>query len=113
MQPHFDEIKVLFSKAERFDEMKKLPAKKIFDDAVCSYLNTLSGFILKDSTIRNYPDIITFGFFCRKANIEKIKKNYSQNFRIGRGLSFHIAPSNVPINFAYSMVIGLLSEIPV
>lgn len=112
MQPHFNKIKVLFSKAESFDEMKELPAKRIFDEAICSYLNTLSGLILKDPAIKGYSDIITFGFFCRKANIEKIKKNYCQNFRIGRGLSFHIAPSNVPINFAYSMVIGLLAGNP-
>ena len=28
---------------------------------------------------------------------------------IGRGLAYHIAPSNIPINFAYSLVFGLLS----
>ncbi|MDY6953340.1 MAG: acyl-CoA reductase [Thermodesulfobacteriota bacterium] len=29
--------------------------------------------------------------------------------RLGRGLAFHITPSNVPINFAFSYVFGLLS----
>ena len=29
--------------------------------------------------------------------------------RIGKGLVFHIAPSNVPVNFAYSLALGLLS----
>ena len=28
---------------------------------------------------------------------------------IGHGIIFHIAPSNVPVNFAYSLVAGLLS----
>lgn len=109
MQPHFDEIEVLFSKAETFEEMKELPSKKIFDGQVCSFLNALSGLILKNPEIKQYPDIVTFGFFCRKANIEQLKKIYFQDDRMGRGLSFHIAPSNVPINFAYSMVAGLLS----
>lgn len=109
MQLHFDNIEILFSKAESFDKMKALPAKRIFDKDICSYLNTLSNLIFANTALRKYPDIITFGYFCRRSNIEKIKKKYIQNFRIGRGLSFHIAPSNVPINFAYSMVVGLLS----
>lgn len=29
--------------------------------------------------------------------------------RLGRGLAFHIAPSNVPVNFAYSLAAGLLA----
>ena len=29
--------------------------------------------------------------------------------RVGRGITFHIAPGNVPINFAYSLVAGLLA----
>lgn len=29
--------------------------------------------------------------------------------RWGRGVAFHIAPSNVAVNFAYSLVAGLLS----
>jgi hypothetical protein len=28
---------------------------------------------------------------------------------LGRGIAFHIAPSNVPVNFAYSLVCGILS----
>ncbi|MDO4551448.1 MAG: acyl-CoA reductase [Planctomycetia bacterium] len=29
--------------------------------------------------------------------------------RLGRGLTFHVAPSNVPVNFAFSYVFGLLA----
>jgi hypothetical protein len=29
--------------------------------------------------------------------------------RLGRGVAFHIAPSNVPLNFAYSMATGMLA----
>lgn len=32
-----------------------------------------------------------------------------EELRLGRGVLFHIAPSNVPINFGYSLVAGLLS----
>ena len=39
-----------------------------------------------------------------------LKKEYKkdESLRLGRGIIFHIAPSNVPINFAYSLVAGLL-----
>lgn len=39
------------------------------------------------------------------------KKSYLDRIgdRYGRGIVFHIAPSNVPVNFAYSMVAALLS----
>jgi hypothetical protein len=33
----------------------------------------------------------------------------SQKLRLGRGVVFHVAPSNVPVNFAYSLVAGLLA----
>ena len=39
-----------------------------------------------------------------------MKENHdSQQLRLGRGVVFHIAPSNVPVNFAYSLVVGLLA----
>ena len=33
----------------------------------------------------------------------------TDEIRLGRGMVFHIAPSNVPVNFAYSLIAGLLS----
>ena len=39
-----------------------------------------------------------------------MKQNFlSSSNRIGLGLVFHIAPSNIPTNFAYSLIFGLLS----
>ena len=82
-----------------------------FSDKVIEFLNILSGALLKDRSSRLYPDVITFAFFCRKANLQKLMSEYvrKDELRLGRGLLFHIAPSNVPINFGYSLVAGLLS----
>lgn len=81
-----------------------------FSEGVLSYLNALSSSVLSDPQSRQYPDVITFAFFCRKANLQHLAQEYgSQVLRLGRGLVFHIAPSNVPINFAYSLVAGLLA----
>lgn len=33
---------------------------------------------------------------------------HDQNIHLGIGVVFHIAPSNVPVNFAYSLITGLL-----
>lgn len=80
---------------------------KPYHDHICSFLNDLSQKLMK---YKMHPDIITFAFWCRKANIYKLKNSYVDNkIRIGRGLVFHITPSNVPINFAFSYVFGLIS----
>lgn len=109
MQQSFRKMNVLYAKAESFEEMKKLPSKKIFDEDICGFLDSLAAAIRKDAQAKQYPDIQTFGFFCRKANIDGLKVLYEEPLRIGRGFSFHIAPSNVPINFAYTLAAGLLA----
>lgn len=82
-----------------------------FSDKVVEFLNALSGALMKDRQSRLFPDAITFAYFCRKANLQKLKAQYVREgeLRLGRGVLFHIAPSNVPINFGYSLVAGLLA----
>lgn len=114
MQINLNKINFIYSKENDFESMRKLRALKPFSDEVCDFLNKLSKAIMMDRESKSYPDVITFGFFLRKSNIEKLKQDYLDilSSHIGRGLSFHIAPSNVPINFAYSLVVGLLSGNP-
>ena len=83
---------------------------EIFDKDIILFLNEISKEILRNSECKKFPDLITFGFWCRTNNIKSLLNNY--NFfknRVGRGTVLHITPSNVPTNFAYSMVFGLLS----
>ena len=81
-----------------------------FDEKICLFLSKLSELLLKDKNAKQYPDVITFAFFIRSSNIKRLKNEYETNtLRIGRGLVFHIAPSNVPINFAYSLISALLA----
>lgn len=82
----------------------------IFDNTVIEFFDEISQEVKKDKKNFKYSDLITFGFWCRKSNINNLKKNYySKNISLGRGNIFHIAPSNVPMNFAYSLAFGLLS----
>lgn len=78
-------------------------------DEVCNFLNELSINLLKSPIIREFTDLSALAFWCRKANIQKIKEKYSNNDRLGRGLCLHIAPSNIPINSIFSYFFGLLA----
>jgi hypothetical protein len=82
-----------------------------FSDECIEYLNCLSASLSRNPAIKLFPDVATFDFFCRKANLLNLKKKFcnEENLKLGRGIAFHIAPSNVPVNFAYSMVCGLLA----
>ena len=93
------------------EKLKKLNSLEVFSTITCDWLSDLSRFLLKDPKTKKYPDVATFAFFCRKANLSKLKaKHYNTNeIRIGKGIAFHIAPSNVPVNFAYTLISGLLA----
>lgn len=81
-----------------------------FCNEVVAFLQALSSKLLQNSEARNYPDVIAFGFWCRVSRLQAMKKCYSgQGIQLGRGVVFHITPSNVPVNFAYSLVVGLLA----
>lgn len=75
-----------------------------------AFLAALSGVIMKDRAARRMPDLVSFGYWCRRANLERMAARYRfESPVVGRGVVFHIPPSNVPLNFAYSLVCGLLS----
>lgn len=83
---------------------------KVYSNLVCNFLDDLSRTIMNNILAKQYPDIVTFAFWCRKSNILKLKSEHLCNYiQVGRGSVFHIAPSNVPINFAFSLVFGLLA----
>ena len=84
---------------------------EIFNHLRIEFLSDLSRRLLANSLAKTLPDIATFAFWCRRSNLTKMRNSYLQNevLRMGLGLTFHICPANVPINFAFSMAFGLLS----
>ena len=87
-----------------------LPALPPFDPRVTAFLAEVSAALLADPRARAYPDVTSFAFFCRKASLRQLQAPYTgMAGRLGRGLVFHIAPGNVPMNFAYSLAAGLLA----
>ena len=103
----FNELQYIVGSPETVEGMTGLKALRPFDDAVIAFLNDLSGELRR---VREYPDVATFGFWCRKAALlqEKAKIDDAAE-RLGKGIVFHSTPSNVPVNFAFSFAAGLLA----
>jgi len=81
-----------------------------FSDNAIAFLDEVSTVIRNNKNLNSYTDIKTFGFWCRKKNLMKIKLSLSEACKsIGRGIVFHVAPSNVALTFAYSLAFGLLA----
>lgn len=105
------DIEFLFPKEPGMDDLGQIPGEEPFSESAIAYLDALAKILNKDPRTKNYPDVITFSFFCRKGNLLQLKKKYLHEncLRLGRGLVFHIAPSNMPVTFAYSLVFGIIS----
>ncbi len=107
MPQSFNELQYVVGTPEIIEGMRSVKPLRPFDDAVIAFLNDLSAELRK---IREYPDVATFGFWCRRAALLQEKaKNYDADERFGKGVVFHSTPSNVPVNFAFSFAAGLLA----
>lgn len=92
------------------EEIEKFSPLAPYDDSVCNFLNDLSVNIMRDSRFREFPDVATVAFFARAGNIKRLKKNFcDEKFRLGKGLAFHITPSNIPVQFVFSYFFGILA----
>ena len=81
-----------------------------YNEIICNFLGDLSDELNSTTPSKNYADIKTLAFWCRKKNIYNLKKKFLSNeTRLGLGLIFHITPSNIPTNFAYSLIFGLIT----
>lgn len=103
--------------AEEFEEFESGQSRDDFnssypvgDEVVIEALKRLSSAILSSPEARLFPDLCTFGFFVRENNMRKAAARNPLNLRSkGLGTVVHIAPSNIPMNFAFSMVMGLFA----
>ncbi len=104
-----NKVGFIVGSAEIATQISNVPALTPFDNRIVLFLNDVSRELMKDPRSKAYSDVVTFGFWIRKASIIKLKERFNrEGLRLGKGVAFHIAPSNVPVNFAYSLVSGLL-----
>lgn len=105
-----EQLEYIVGDENRLKHMPEVPAWKPFDERAIHFCGELSGALMRSKAYRLYPDLVTLAFWLRRNNIRKISQMYDDmGDRLGRGLAFHIAPGNVALSFAYSLVTGLLS----
>ena len=110
MQINTEKIDFLVGNKEILEHMEQVSALPMFSQKMMEFLADLSGRLMKDKRSRQYQDIMAYAYWIRKSSLETARKKHTDyENRTGRGVSFHIAPSNVPINFAVSMTSALLA----
>ena len=122
MQQSFDKKNLFVDKAVfivgdvgSINKMTQIHADEPFSERRILFLDCVSKALLHDKEARKYPDVITFAFWIRKAHMELERAKYCNFHRcetikvIGQGTVFHVAPSNVAVNFAYSFVVSFIT----
>ena len=91
--------------------MELTPVPEIpFEEKTMDFLAALSEKIRELPRMLSGEEMRSLGFWLRRANLESYKKRYEHDGAcLGLGRTFHIAPSNVPLLFAYTLAIGLLA----
>lgn len=86
----------------------------IYDDDTINFLSELSSQILTIAKVKKKYRIFSYyALWSRKANLIRLKKLREDiACRFGRGIAFHIAPSNVVTNILFTMAFGLISGCP-
>lgn len=82
-----------------------------FADETVRFLGMLSERLLRKKETRKMPEVTAFAFWCRRAHLMQLKTEYcsGNERRLGRGVSLHFAPSNMPVLFAFTMAAGMLA----
>lgn len=110
MQINSNDLEFLVGNYNILNNSVNTPVLPVFSEKAISFLSALSREILNDRRSKKNVDVISYAYWIRKASLENAKQKHRdcQN-RLGRGVAFHIAPSNVPVNFAVSMTSSILS----
>lgn len=105
-------VSYLVGSPQLIAQLSTISAKEPFNEAIVDFLNDVSKALMKNKDSKRYSDVITYAFWIRKTFVLHLKERFERKggvLRFGRGVVFHIAPSNVPVNFAYSLATGLLT----
>lgn len=101
------DLEFLTGDLERLRRMPETPVLPAFSDKAVTFLSRLSRILLRDK--RSGVDVKSYAYWIRKASLETAAREGDYRNRLGRGVALHIAPSNVPVNFAVSMTSSLLA----
>lgn len=102
-----DKLTFLVGDPEQLRQMPGTPALPAFSERAVTFLSSLSRLLLRDK--RSSVDVKSYAYWIRRASLEAAAREGDYQNRLGRGMALHIAPSNVPVNFAVSMTSSLLA----
>lgn len=106
-----DRLQFLTGSGKLLQNIPECPALPTWSERAISFLGDFSRNLLENPRTKNYADVTSYAFWIRNASLRKIKEHYYPHVenKVGRGMAFHIAPSNVPVNFAVSFTSSLLA----
>lgn len=89
------------------------PTWQPFDPRAVDFVRRFSQKLLTSASIRKHPELAALGHWFRGANLQTLAQKYPvdapEALMLGRGLAFHLAPSNVDSVFMYSWLLSLLA----
>ena len=84
--------------------------RRVLDQRDVDLLADVSARLMQLPQAKALPDVMSFAFWCRRGHLKALSEDRKDlSFNIGRGLALHVAPSNVPVNFAFSWAFSLLA----
>lgn len=84
---------------------------KVLSEEYLDFLDAVSKELMFLKDTKKNLDIFSFAIWLRKKNLQKIISEY-KNIKKGQvplGQLFHIPSSNIPMSFAYTLIIGILT----
>lgn len=112
LKEKIESIQYLVGESEKIFHMPSVPVKPIFDERVVGFLGALSKYIMHTQEAKAFSDVMSYAFWIRKQSVIKEQQRFHNKEKLGRGIAFHIAPSNVAVNFAVSFTSALLAGNP-
>lgn len=93
--------------------VSRQPAWRPFDARAVRFVGRLSRRLLTHRQIREYPELAALGHWFRPARLDVMAGGEAEiangTYSVGRGLAFHLAPSNVDSVSMYSWLLSLLA----
>lgn len=111
MQKSIDKIQFLTGNKEMLLNIPNTPARATWAERTIEFMGVFSRNLLKNPRTKDLVDVTSYAFWIRNASLRQIKDHYYPHIEnmMGRGMAFHITPSNVPVNFAVSFTSSILA----
>ena len=110
MQKESSDVTFLVGSEQILNNIEDISALPIFSTQAIDFLAELSDDLMHNGEAKKYGDIISYAFWIRRRSLEGLKTEYNnETNRMGRGISFQITPSNIPVQFAISMTYSLIA----